>query len=530
MEKWKRRNSNRWGARLNGIPRFPSLADLGGRLLSLVRPRLADLNHLRRASQIICFGLLVFLVLNTTYPLDLRLPPDLFLRFDPLIALVSFLTGKAFIGKLIPALVLLALVMVIGNFFCGWICPMGATLDLSDYIFFRRRKKTGVSHHSSKSKYYILAGVLAASLFSVQALYLLDPISLIIRTLVVVFYPPYVSLVNSTSARLHALFPNLVELQSAWLQPTFKVNLFIFTIFALILIGGSIRRRMWCRYLCPLGALLSLSSRFSILGRKVSPACNDCGQCQMNCPNGAIEADPRHHSPQECILCMQCLECPPEAVTFLPRLPSLQPSRLDLNRRYFLGSTLMGAFSAVVIRSNPLQTPSTRINQRLIRPPGSLPEDRFVSLCTGCGECLKVCPNYALQATFLEAGLAGMFTPRLLARVGYCEQYCDLCWKVCPTSAIQKFSIEEKPQIQIGLAHIDRTRCLIWAEDILCIVCNEVCSYNAIRLDEKKRPYVDRDKCTGCGICEYKCPVIGEAAIVVYSQGPVQKRLPPRTS
>jgi len=529
MGRWKRRNSNHWGARLNGIPGFPSLADLLDRVLSLLRPRLADINHLRRTSQILCFGLLLFLVLNTTYPLGLRLPADLFLRSDPLIAVVSFLAGKAIIWKLAPALALLGLVMVFGNFFCGWICPLGSVIDISDHLLFRKLKRSVAAlHHSSKSKYYILAAVVAASLFSVQALYLLDPISLITRTLIVVFFPPYVSFVNAASSKLHAFFPNYIELSSDWLQPIFKVNLLIFTLFALILMAGSLRKRLWCRYFCPLGALLALSSRFRLLGRRVASSCNDCAKCQRACPMGAIKADPRHHSAQDCILCMRCLDCQPEAVTFAPQLPPLQPARLDLNRRYFLGSTVMGAFSAVVIRSNPLQTPSTRINQRLIRPPAAVPEDRFVSLCTGCGECLKVCPNYALQPTFLEAGLAGMFTPRLVPRVGYCEQHCNLCWKVCPTSAIQAFSVEEKPRIQIGLAHIDRTRCLIWADDILCIVCNEVCSYNAVYLDEKKRPYVDREKCTGCGICEYKCPVIGEAAIVVYSQGPVQRRLPER--
>jgi ferredoxin len=28
-------------------------------------------------------------------------------------------------------------------------------------------------------------------------------------------------------------------------------------------------------------------------------------------------------------------------------------------------------------------------------------------------------------------------------------------------------------------------------------------------------PYVDRERCIGCGICEYKCPLNGKAAIRV---------------
>ena len=47
-----------------------------------------------------------------------------------------------------------------------------------------------------------------------------------------------------------------------------------------------------------------------------------------------------------------------------------------------------------------------------------------------------------------------------------------------------------------------------------------------VRLKDHVRPFIDKEKCTGCGICENKCPVDGEAAIVVYASG-VQKKLKP---
>jgi translation initiation factor RLI1 len=50
--------------------------------------------------------------------------------------------------------------------------------------------------------------------------------------------------------------------------------------------------------------------------------------------------------------------------------------------------------------------------------------------------------------------------------------------------------------------------------------------YHAIVGDDKKRPIVKEEKCTGCGICENKCPVDGESAIIVYSFG-AQKKLKP---
>jgi ferredoxin-type protein NapF len=179
-----------------------------------------------------------------------------------------------------------------------------------------------------------------------------------------------------------------------------------------------------------------------------------------------------------------------------------------------------------MIKTNPLQSESGRKNDRLIRPPGALPEEEFISVCTGCGECLKVCPNNALQSTFLEAGLAGLYTPRLVPRIGYCEEFCNFCGRVCPTEAIQPVTLEEKRLIQIGVAHINKTRCIAWDTEKICLVCNEQCSYQAILGDEKKRPIVKEEKCTGCGICENKCPVDGESAIIIHSSG-VQKKLKP---
>ncbi|HSR11373.1 MAG TPA: 4Fe-4S dicluster domain-containing protein, partial [Thermodesulfobacteriota bacterium] len=192
-------------------------------------------------------------------------------------------------------------------------------------------------------------------------------------------------------------------------------------------------------------------------------------------------------------------------------------------------SMAFGFFSALAVKTNPLQTDSGVKNSRLIRPPGALPEQKFVSACTGCGECLKVCPNNALQSTFLEAGLAGLYTPRMVPRVGYCEEFCNFCGRVCPTEAIQELSVDEKRLVQVGIAHIDKSRCIAYDQDKICMVCNEQCSYKAIigdDRDDKKRPIVKEEKCTGCGICENKCPVDGESAIIVYTSG-VQKKIQP---
>jgi len=139
----------------------------------------------------------------------------------------------------------------------------------------------------------------------------------------------------------------------------------------------------------------------------------------------------------------------------------------------------------------------------------------------------------------MEVGLEGMWSPILIARIGYCEPTCTLCGQVCPTGAIEELTVKEKVGDEktaancIGTAFIDRGRCLPWAMGRPCIVCEEWCptTPKAIYLKEEtvinqkgeevkvKQPYVEPDLCTGCGACEYACPVINKAAIYITSIG-----------
>jgi formate hydrogenlyase subunit 6/NADH:ubiquinone oxidoreductase subunit I len=123
-----------------------------------------------------------------------------------------------------------------------------------------------------------------------------------------------------------------------------------------------------------------------------------------------------------------------------------------------------------------------------------------------------------------------LWTPVLVPRLGYCDYSCSACGQVCPVQAIPPLSLEDKRKKVIGLAYIDQNRCIPWADNRDCIVCEEMCPVpkKAIRLEPVEvvnakgarvtvqRPHVIREHCIGCGICEYKCPVNGEAAIRIY--------------
>ena len=146
---------------------------------------------------------------------------------------------------------------------------------------------------------------------------------------------------------------------------------------------------------------------------------------------------------------------------------------------------------------------------------------------------MKVCLTNVIQPTALQAGLDGVWTPYLVMKLGYCEYSCTLCGQVCPTQAIKRLPVKEKQRTKIGLAFISKDRCLPYAAQTECVVCEEHCPTpkKAIWFDIKevtlqdgskklmKQPVVDLDLCIGCGICEYKCPVVDKPAIYVQSIG-----------
>jgi len=205
----------------------------------------------------------------------------------------------------------------------------------------------------------------------------------------------------------------------------------------------------------------------------------------------------------------------------------------DMGRRVLIGSMLGGISIPLLGR---LDGQVYKVSDpRLIRPPASLPEKDFLTLCQRCGLCMKVCPTNVINPTLGEAGMAGFWTPYLVMIQGYCEYTCTLCGSVCPTGAIREITVKEKIELPviIGSAYVDRGRCLPWSGNAPCIVCQEVCptSPKSIYLkkevvtgpDDKRMevqlPFVDLKKCVGCGICENKCPVRGMPAIRVIAAG-----------
>ncbi|MDI6763318.1 MAG: 4Fe-4S binding protein, partial [Thermodesulfobacteriota bacterium] len=330
---------------------------------------------LRRTVQVLSFLFLLYLVIKTAFPMEIKIPVDLYLRLDPFIGIITVLTKKDVILRMLPAFGVLLLVMIFGNFFCGWFCPMGAVIDFFDRLLFREKKRTKPFDDQPlrRFRYGLFIFSVIAGLMAFQVMYLLDPISLVTRTLVIAFYPPAIFVFNHLLPQVQGLLPQNPFFMSNITLPVFKVNLFIFIFFIGILALGVIRKRFWCRYLCPLGTLFSVFSRLRILKRSVTDNCTDCQKCVKECPVGAIpERAPKNYRQQDCISCFKCLECPPGAVSFHFNMPRWKTvDGVNLSRRYVLGSFAFGCVSALMIKTNTLQSESGLKNNRLVRPPGA---------------------------------------------------------------------------------------------------------------------------------------------------------------
>jgi MauM/NapG family ferredoxin protein len=494
----------------------------------------------RRLSQIGFLLLFVLLFLKTAYTGQeiLRWPVDLFFRFDPLILATSLLNHSQIVWRLFLSLILIGLTLILGRFFCGWICPLGTTLDGCRRLLFSPRPDQGYALRLRRVKYYLLFFLLTAALFSVNLAGLFDPLSLLYRTLGIVVYPELSYGLEETFTRAYEMGKPLASISEPvydFLKVTilpFRKQIFLlpfFTLgfFAVLVALERMDRRFWCRAFCPLGALYGLAARFSWLRRRPYKLCQDCGDCQAVCKMGSIHAEAvPEHQMADCQLCMSCQEsCQKDRVAFKFGGSSKRPP-LDLGRRQVLTGIVAGVAAVPLIR---LGSVVQRPDEFLLRPPGVEAEKAFLSRCIRCGECFKVCPTGGLQPTWWEAGLEGLYTSRLVPRLGYCEYNCTLCSQVCPTGAIPKMSLEVKQNSRMGTAFINRSRCIPFTEGRDCLVCEEHCPVapKAITYYEEevrdptgkkvrvKLPLIVQDQCIGCGTCENKCPVGGEAAIRV---------------
>jgi len=504
---------------------------------------------IRRIVQSLIFIIFICLLLYADPLAEKDGMVDIFLRLSPLSAIGAMVAAKELILNYWPAIAILIASVFLGRFFCGWVCPLGTTIDITDKLLKAQRKRVSYKIYDGKRlKYYLLAFLLLSLFIGYQMVGWFDPLSIVTNAYTIVIHPYFISIINSLFNFLHGFYlisfvsdgihSFLKKILFATHAPFFRGHLVLLILFSSIIALGLFYKRYWCRNICPLGALLSLFSGWSLFKRVVGEnICDGCDKCNIECKMGAIDDTGKKTQEGECILCMQCQDiCPTGAVRFMPKQPPEQEVSVSLTKRGFMTACISSAVAAPLLSLN-FHKKNSEGNPGIIRPPGSVPEDEFLAKCVRCGECMRVCKTNGLHPTILEAGLSGMWTPQLIPRIGYCAHDCVLCTRVCPSGAITKLPKEKKQRLAIGKARIDRSRCIPWVgyarlpdldknwEDVSCGVCEEVCPVptKAIHFNtyvhsngkEIRRVYVREESCIGCGFCEKVCPVKGRSAIVV---------------
>jgi polyferredoxin len=534
--------------------------------------------NIRRTYEALFLGLFLFFLFIT----DLRYlkgwPVSLFLEATPLVAVATALTTHTIYRNLVWGLVIIAITMMLGRVWCNWMCPFGILHHFFGWIGNRRNTKQMIEVNRYRKiyaiKYYILAVMIAmAGLWiiptaidtpgqiwgayhgaelrqtgfarvvaavetgiarsaeehkrtnSTLQIGLLDPIALTVRSMTT-------SVLPSVHKATESVYTEPREYWQAWI---------VGLIFIGFLVANWWIPRFFCRVVCPLGALLGIFSKFALWRIDRDPVrCTDCDLCLKSCEGASDPQGDLRKS--ECFVCLNCIDdCPHDALSFrfLPRKAS-EVAYPAVGRRELL---LSGLFGLLFFPMTRLSGGVRKNFQRgVIRPPGSVAEDEFLRRCIKCDQCIRVCPTNVLQPALFEAGLEGLWTPIMISKMGWCELNCTLCSQVCPTGAIREISIAEKlgvgpfegkGPVKTGTAFYNQGRCLPWAMDVSCVVCEEVCpvspkaifTRNVEVTDrwgatlELKRPYIDAVKCIGCGICEHECPVKDDPAVYVTAIG-----------
>ena len=214
--------------------------------------------------------------------------------------------SKLHLSNLVVGVAVLAGLLIAGNAFCGWICPFGALQGVLDWI----RRKLRLPAVTVPAR---VDAVLRYGRFVVLALILYATISS--AKLWFADFDPF-----RTIFGLGWLFEfNLVEAWPAYL------------IAVLFLVGALFVPRFWCKYACPLGAVLSVTQNLSFLRiRRNAASCKGCAICETPCPVGIKVAEAKDRVSVNCIGCLECVEaCPRKGALEL----QLAPVWLPLPRR-----------------------------------------------------------------------------------------------------------------------------------------------------------------------------------------------------
>ncbi len=206
---------------------------------------------------------------------------------------------------LVGFVTILLITVLFRTVFCGWICPLGTVFDLvrgigiglarvpmikpinqkyKHWIKVNRSRLDKLDHHARYIKYIFLAWILQAAILGIA------------------------SIKHGDERGIESVLYILIA----------------------FLVMGAFIKRSWCRYACPVGALISLAARFSPTRITRDEAlCVNCNICSRTCPMNIDVAHVKHVQELDCHTCIQCVEvCPVDDALQLKFI--FPPLNLDL--------------------------------------------------------------------------------------------------------------------------------------------------------------------------------------------------------
>jgi polyferredoxin len=249
----------------------------------------------------------------------------LFIQVVSVVAIYYIFTYP--IWLLAALIVILAMTLVIGRFFCGWLCPFGFYMDLITLL----RKAFKIRYRSLPEKLNKALHVLRYGLliFFLILPFLLTPInpwqwplSLFLSgpfKPIRVLIAPLTPLIVPWTEELTVI--NDVNLSYPYLDQIIAYStadlvwIFMFIFVALTVASSFFMRRLWCRF-CPTGASLAIVNRFkafkgvpALYIYKEEEKCTKCGICKRVCPLQVTEVYEQKGGKINTSLCMLCFRC-----------------------------------------------------------------------------------------------------------------------------------------------------------------------------------------------------------------------------
>ena len=189
--------------------------------------------------------------------------------------------------------------ILLGRLICGFLCPFGLIQELLYKIKTPKMKKNRFTRILSYFKYVLLV-----------FLVVIVPILYGLRNVPLPGFCKYVCPAGTIEGAMGLLSNKVNEGELARLGPLFTWK---FALAVSIVVGSVFIFRLFCRFICPLGALYGIFNKFAVLGIKLEkPKCVDCGLCISKC-----KMDIREVGDHECINCGECVSvCPTKAISW----------------------------------------------------------------------------------------------------------------------------------------------------------------------------------------------------------------------